>query len=82
MKIFRLGMTDGTSLLVETPLTMLELSNVLRSQQKVKLTAAGGRAAEVECRDVRSIEHEYSIPKGPAREGRVVFYLSDPKGGG
>ncbi len=81
MKTFKLEKTDGTSLIVETPLTMLELANVLRSQQKVKLTDAEGRVVEVECRDVRSIEHEYSIPKGPAREGRVVFYLSDPKGG-
>lgn len=81
MKTFKIKKKDGTSLIVETQLTMLELSNMLRSQQKVKLTAAGGRDVEVECRDVRSIEHEYSIPKGPAREGRVVFYLSDPKGG-
>lgn len=82
MKTFKLGKTDGASLIVKTGLTMLELSNVLRSQQKVRLSDAEGRTVEVECRDVRSIEHEYSIPKGPAREGRVVFYLSDPKGGG
>lgn len=82
MKTFILGKTDGTSMLVETGLTMLELANVLRSQPKVKLTDPEGRVVSVECRDVRSIEHEYSIPKGPAREGRVVFYLSDPKGGG
>ncbi len=82
MKTFKLGKTDGTNLLVETPLTMLELANVLRSQQKVKLTDAEGRAVEIQSGAVRSIEHEYSIPKGPAREGRVVFYLSDPKGGG
>ena len=82
MKIFKLGKTDGTSLLVETPLTMLELANVLRSQQKVRLSDAEGRAVNVESGAVRYIEHEYSVPKGPAREGRVVFYLSDPKGGG
>lgn len=82
MKTFKLGMTDGTSLLVETGLTMLELSSVLRSQQKVKLTDAEGRAVEIQSGAVRDIEHEYSIPKGPAREGRVVFYLSEQKGGG
>lgn len=82
MKIFKLRMTDGTSVLVETGLTMLELANVLRSQQKVKLTDAEGRAVEIQSEAVRSIEHEYSIPKSPAREGRVVFYLSEQKGGG
>lgn len=82
MKIFKLGMTDGTSVLVETGLTMLELANVLRSTQKMKLTAADGRSVEIQSGAVRYIEHEYSIPKGPAREGRVVFYLPEQKGGG
>ena len=82
MKIFKLGKTDGTSLLVETGLTMLELANVLRSQPKVKLTDPEGRVVSVECKDVRSIEHEYSVLKGPTRAGRVVFYLPDQKGGG
>ena len=82
MKIFKLGMTDGTSVLVETGLTMLELANAVRSTQKMKLTAADGRSVEIQSGAVRSIEHEYSIPKGPTREGRVVFYLSEQKGGG
>ena len=78
MKTFKLGKTDGASLIVKTGLTMLELSNVLRSQQKVRLSDAEGRAVDVESGAVRYIEHEYSVPKGPAREGRVGFYLSDP----
>lgn len=82
MKTFKLWKTDGTSMLVETRLTMLELANVLRSQPKVKLTDPESRVVSVECKDVRSVEHEYSIPKGPTREGRVVFYLPDQKGGG
>ena len=62
MRFLRIVMESGFCFVIETSLSMLELSNELRSKQKVKLTRADGYTVEVRSQDVRYLENEYRVP--------------------
>ena len=61
MRFLKLGLADRTSIIVETKLSMFELSNELRSKAKVALTLADGRGVEVRIQDVAYLENVYSV---------------------
>ena len=52
----------GTSIVVETTLSMFELSNELRSKTKAALTLADRRSVEVRHQDVIYLENVYRVP--------------------
>lgn len=62
MRFLKLGLADRSSIIVETKLSMFELSNELRSKAKVALTLADGRGVEVRIQDVAYLENVYSAP--------------------
>ncbi len=62
MRFIKIGMEDGTFFVAESELSMLELSNELRSKQRVKLTRADGYTVEVKSQNVRYLENEYRVP--------------------
>lgn len=61
-RFMKIGLANGTSIIVETALSMLELSNELRGKAKVKLTLADGRGVEVKNLDVAWLENVYHAP--------------------
>ena len=62
MRFLKLGLENGTSIVVETTLSMFELSNELRSKAKAALTLADGRSVEVRHQDVVYLENVYRVP--------------------
>ena len=62
MRFLKIGLADRSSIVVETDLSMFELSNELRNKAKVALTLADGRSTEVRIQDVAYIENVYSAP--------------------
>ena len=62
MRFLRIGLADRSSIVVETALSMLELSNELRGKAKVKLTLADGRGVELKSLDVAYLENVYRVP--------------------
>ena len=62
MRFLKLGLENGTSIVVETTLSMSELSNELRSKTKAALTLADGRSFEVRHQDVIYLENVFRVP--------------------
>ncbi len=62
MRFLKIGLADRSSIVVETALSMFELSNELRQKAKVALTLADGRGVEVKSLDVACLENVYSVP--------------------
>lgn len=62
MRFLKLGLADRSSIVVETTLSMFELSNELRQKAKVTLTLADGRSTEVRAQDLAYIENVYRVP--------------------
>lgn len=62
MRFLKLGLENGSSIVVETTLSVFELSNELRSKAKVTLTLADGRSVEVRNQDVIYLENVYRVP--------------------
>lgn len=62
MRFLKLGLADRSNIVVETTLSMFELSNELRQKAKVALTLADGRNTEVRVQDVAYIENVYRVP--------------------
>lgn len=62
MRFLKLGLADGSSIVVETTLSMFELSSELHSKAKVALTLADGRGVEIRIQDVAYLENMYRMP--------------------
>lgn len=60
-RFLKIGLADRTSITIETALSMIELSNELRSKAKVALTLADGRSTELRIQDVAYIENVYRV---------------------
>lgn len=58
-KTYLLTMQSGETVRVETELSMLELSNELRSRPKLYLKRTDQQPVEIMSQDVRSMEHAY-----------------------
>ena len=61
MRFLKIGLADRTSIIIETALSMFELSNELRGKAKVTLTLADGRSVEVKSLDVAYLENVYRV---------------------
>ena len=61
MRFLKIGLADRTSIIIETALSMFELSNELRGKAKVTLTLADGRSVEVKSLDVAWLENVYRV---------------------
>ena len=61
MRFLKIGLADRTSIIIETALSMFELSNELRGKAKVTLTLADGRSVEVKSLDVAHLENVYRV---------------------
>lgn len=61
MRFLKIGLADRSSIIVETDLSMFELSNELRNKAKVALTLADGRSVEVKSLDVAYLENVYRV---------------------
>ena len=62
MRFLKIGLANRTSIVVETELSMLELSNELRQKGKLRLTLASGHTTEVRAQDVAYLENVYRVP--------------------
>ena len=58
-KVYLLTMQSGETVRVETELSMLELSNELRSRPKLYLKRTDQQTVEIRSQDVCSMEHVY-----------------------